>query len=197
MILERELSNSASSHSRGFITARGTEMKQMRNELHTPAESVPIFEGIIVDTGANKSSLMSLEQYRAYCKVFKVPANIKGAMKMFKGIGVSRSSVGSVVIAIPFPKLGICADVEFQIINENVPNLLSIRDLQNTGVEHSIQHNSLKLTGREQPLTAKNDFLCHTWERDNAAALFTKEELEKLHKSFGRRFVHIDEARAT
>jgi hypothetical protein len=184
-MLERELSNTTFVHSCGFITARETEMKQMKNELKMPAESASKFKGIIIDTGANKSSLMSLEQYRAYCKVFKVPASIRGTRKMFKGIGGSRRSMGSVVIAIPFPMLGICADVEFQIINEDVPTLLSLRDLRNTGVEISIQNNSLKLMGREQPLTAKNDFLYHTWERDNAAALFSKEELEKLHRSFG------------
>jgi hypothetical protein len=93
--------------------------------------------------------------------------------------------MGSAVIAIPISQLGICTDVEFQIINEDVPTLLSLRDLRNTGVELSIQNNSLKLMGREQQLIAENDFLCHRWERDNAVVLFTTEELEKLHRSFG------------
>jgi hypothetical protein len=185
VMLERELSNISFAHSCGFTARKDTEMKEMQKQLNMPAERPPIFKGIIIDTGANKSSLMSVKQYRAYCRSFKIPASIRGPMKIFKGIGGTRRSMGSARIAIPFPKLGMCADIEFQIIDDDVPTLLSLRDLRNTGVELSIQNNSLRLLGREQPLTAENDFLCHKWEQEDATALFANEELKRLHRSFG------------
>jgi hypothetical protein len=128
-----------------------TIKEEVRSCNHSSTQDNLRFQGIIIDTGANRSSLMSLNQYRCYCHEFSVPASLHESKKTFNGIGGRRESIGSTNITIPFPHLGICAHITFEIIDANVPSLLSLKDLREAGVDLSIQRNTLSLMGREQP----------------------------------------------
>jgi hypothetical protein len=183
--LEQEFSNLSFAHTCGYLLRHESKMREIRGELKDLEGQTDEFKGVIIDTGANRASLMSLAQYRAYCKKFKVPAKISGDQKCFKGIAGGRRSIGSALVTIPFPKLGICSDVLFSIMKESVPTLLSLKDLRRTGVDLSIQRNVLTLMGQEQPLSTKDDFLWHRWHQSDAGALFTESELKSLHRSFG------------
>ena len=55
-----------------------------------------IFKGLIIDSGANKSSIVCLNQYNAYCKEFGMVSNIdKSVVKQVRGIGGQTQSIGS------------------------------------------------------------------------------------------------------
>jgi Reverse transcriptase (RNA-dependent DNA polymerase) len=181
--LEQGLSNVSFYHVHGI--GLDSIEKEMWSRSHGSAKEKLTFRGIIIDTGANRSSLMSLSQYRCYCHEFSVPASLRSSKKTFNGIGGRRESIGSTNIAIPFPLLGICAHVKFEVIDANVPSLLCLKDLREAGVDLSIQRNCLSLMGREQPLSVENGFLVHKWLAEDTSALFTEEELRKLHRGFG------------
>jgi len=61
--LEVQLSNNAFVHSCGFFTERRTDMAKMETALaidERPSE----FNGIIIDTGANRLNIVGLQQYQ-------------------------------------------------------------------------------------------------------------------------------------
>jgi hypothetical protein len=76
-------------------------------------------------------------------------------------------------------------DVVIEIVHGAVPSFQSLKDLRESGVELSIQRKSLLLSGKEQPLHLENGFLVQKWEENEALALFTEDQLRKLHRSFG------------
>jgi len=180
--LEVELSNQVFLHTCGFLTHRKEEMEKLEQAL-TVQERDSEFNGNIIDTGANRVSLKSLRQHRAYCKEHNTAANLRQSSKRVSGLGGSKRSIGTASIPIPFPELGLVCEIDFHIIEDDVPSLLSLRDLKQTGVDLSIQRDCLSFIGREQKLIHENDFLYYRWTPD--IALFTYAELTKLHRSFG------------
>lgn len=141
------------------------------------------FNGLIVDTGANLMSLMSLQLYRAYCREHGVPAQIFKDRSRITGLGSSHYSVGTAVVSIPFPSLGLVCDVTFHILEENFHTPLSRRDLKQTGIDLSMLKDCIYFMGKAEKLVVENDFLYYRWASD--AALITYGELLKLHRSFG------------
>lgn len=180
--LETNLSNKVFLHTCGFLSRRKKEINDMEQALLVD-ERQSEFNGVLVDTGANRTSLMSLTQYRAYCTEHGVPANLTKSTKRVCGIGGSQRSIGKARIPIPFPNLGLISDIDFHIIEDEVPTLLSLRDLKSTGIDMSIQQNCLMFMGKKQRLVHENDFLYYRWSPD--VALFSHAELLKLHRSFG------------
>ena len=89
-----------------------------------------VFDGARIDAGCSRSSVISIGQYRAYCSNFRAPIFIsqKGA-KSVNGLGGKAIAIVAATIPIPFKKLGIIADVRFQVVNENIPSLLSMKDI--------------------------------------------------------------------
>ena len=145
------------------------------------------FEGIIMDTGANRSSMMSLQQYLIYCQDFGAVANInKGMASRVRGIGGKCQSIGVAIIPIPFPDLGITCDVLFHIIEGDVPSLFCLSDMKREGLDLRILKDRVDHMGRSQALTYHNALLWHKWTpTDCNFALYTEPELRKLHRSFG------------
>jgi len=180
--LEVQLSNKIFLHTCGFFCRRNKEMKDMERALKAD-ERPSEFNGVLVDTGANRASLMSLNQYRAYCREHGAPASLTKGTKRVRGLGGSQQSIGTATIAVPFPELGLVSEIDFHIVDDEVPTLLSLRDLKKTGIDLSIQRDCLLFMGAEQKLVHENDFLYYRWSPD--AALFTYSELMKLHRSFG------------
>ena len=142
------------------------------------------FNGIIIDTGANRTSMMSLDQYIAYCREHNVPARIADFNRSVRGIGgVCVKTIGKATVAVPFPDIGVVCDITFHITEGHNPTLLSLRDLKNTGLDLSIQKNCVHMMGKSQKLVHENDFLYYRWKPD--LHLYTYGELRKLHRSFG------------
>lgn len=150
--------------------------------LHDHAE----FMGLKVDTGANKSSIMSLSQYRIYCKLFGVPMGLKPSTRQIKGIGEKREAAGKETIQIQFSLLSMIIDVEFLILEADVPTLLSMKDLGDNGLDISIQVCVIILGDLKQPLKMVNFFLVYRWHPDDLPfALYTESKLRTIHTTFG------------
>ena len=181
--LERSFANSAFLHGSGFSRDQKMRMEEMERGLRDESQR-PYFKGSMIDTGSNRSSIISLNQYQAYCREFSIPAAIdKSEKRSINGLGGKTKSVGSVLIPIPFPELGIVADVKFRVVEENVHTILCLRDMKMIGLDLSIQNNWLSFMRKTQKLDLENDLLFHRWYPD--IVLYTTSELLKLHRSFG------------
>ena len=144
------------------------------------------FKGIYLDTCANRSSVMSLSQYKAYCKEFHVPMEIYSKdARTLKGTGGLSSAIGSACIPIPFKSLNLIVDVKFQSLKYNVPTLLCMKDMIQNGLDISIQKKEIRYKNPSHPLHFENYFLIHKWNPgDVSYSLYTEEELRKLHRTF-------------
>lgn len=157
----------------------------MNAELHTGEQ--PIFKGLHLDTCANRSSVMSIAQYKAYCEEFRVPSRIdKSKRSTLLGIGGSSSTIGTATIPVPFKNLQLTIDVDFKIVRDNVPTLLSNKDMIVNGLDISLQDKVVKLGNKTQPLILENYFFIHKWKpSDISHSMYTEPELRQLHRSFG------------
>lgn len=126
--LEISLSNYTFCYGRMDKITRAA-MKEVEDALKAAVEKE--FEGNVIDTGANRSSMMSLSQYRIYCEEFGVVAQLdKSRSKSIRGLTEKATSLGSTKLPIPFKDLGVFIDIEFQIMKDDVPSLLSLSDLK-------------------------------------------------------------------
>ena len=181
--IEETLSNRTFLHSCGFFTYRDEQMRAMEKDLRKNDRRQE-FNGIIIDIGANRTSMMSLDQYIAYCREHNVPARIADFNRSVRGIGgVCVKTIGKATVAVPFTDIGVVCDITFHITEGHNPTLLSLRDLKNIGLELSIQKNCVHMMGKSQKLVHENDFLYYRWKPD--LHLYTYGELKKLHRSFG------------
>ena len=181
--LEKDLSNKSFNYSYTFAQHRKDEMKKMNRELKFE-DSMDPFKGIMIDSGKNYLSLISLEQYQAYCQKFSIPAVIrKYAPKRIKGIGGSQSCFGSVTIPIAFNNIGVVIDVDFNITRAPTLTIFCLRDLKSTGFQLDIQEDCLRFMGRTEKLELRNGLLWHNWSP--ATAMYSEGELIRLHRSFG------------
>lgn len=109
---ERTLLNNTFSYSCGFCSHCAVETKIMDSELAKQDQRIA-FHGIIIDTGANPSSLMSLRQYLSYCQEHDVPALLQ---KKCKRLGGTRKRgvriIGIAAISNLFPDVGVTLDVQ-------------------------------------------------------------------------------------
>lgn len=110
----------------------------MNSQLHK--EPALTFDGIRIDTAANRMSVMVLGQYDSYkCKFeLAVPINESKA-NLLNGIGESGTVTGEARIQIPFSALDLVIDVTFSILKEDAPSLLINRDMIDNGLEISLE----------------------------------------------------------
>jgi hypothetical protein len=170
----------------GYQQRHQRELESMYTAL-AATDDYPTFRGLILDTGANRKSIMLLELYRSYCHAFGVPVEIRPVTGRVGGIASSITVCGVATIPVPFLELNIVCDFELYLFNGDGPNLLSKLDMKNAGFELlALQDDLLWLGGRAQHLHSINEFMVHKWEPgDLASTLFTDAELLKLHRSFG------------
>jgi hypothetical protein len=144
------------------------------------------FNGVIIDTGANRRSTMCLEQYRAYCARYGSPHRIQKQARSIRGIGGSVRAVGIANLPIPFSDLNVTIDVEFLILPGAQPTLLSLRDMMENEIGLDILNGHAVFGDHVQKLHFVNGFWVHRWEPGVfPSSYFTEEELRKLHRSFG------------
>ena len=180
--LERKLANTAFMSTCGFFQRRKVEMEKMECDLSITDREVE-FNDIMINTGCNRKSLMTLRQYQAYCREHGVPGRFNKCARTVNGIGGGVRTVGVTIISIPFPTFGMNCDVEFNITLESHPTLLSLNDLKRTGIDISVQRNVLLYGNKEHKLVLENGLLFYRWHPD--IALYTYGELLKLHRAFG------------
>ncbi len=181
---EAKLANMSFLHGRSYEKDQLNAYTVMERELKLGETTM--FKGILLDTCCNRSSVMSLSQYKAYCEEFNVPTKLKPDTKSISGIGGNSKAVGTAMIPIPFTDLNLVIDVEFTIMKDNVPTLLSMKDMKDNGLDLSIQKEELYYKHLTQQLSMENYFLIHRWGKgDIAYSLYTESELRKLHRVFG------------
>ena len=182
---EQYLANVAFIHGRTFEKDSKQQIAAMISELRKGEREK--FDGLYIDTCANRSSVMSLDQYRAYCSDFHVPMKIcKEDRKIIRGIGGKSSAIGTAIIPVPFKGLRLVADVKFQIVTDKVPSLLCMKDMLQNGLDISIQNSVMTYKSFSHPLQMRNYFLIHKWEPcDVSHSLYSEQELRKLHRTFG------------
>lgn len=185
--LECILSDSSFAHGRTFEKDMTQSLNVMNAELQKGEEST--FEGIVIDTGANRSSVMSLAQYKAYCKTFHTVPNVRNDKLTNSLVGLGGhtiQAVGTAHIPIPFTELDLIIDVDFRIIKDNTTSILSLMDLKRNGLDISVQRDKVIFGNKEQNLLFENDLLKHKWTQSTIPyVLYTNTELEKLHRNFG------------
>lgn len=71
--------------------------------------------------------------------------------------------MGAVSIQIPFTYLEVKIDVQFLMITEDIPSLLSMKDVVENGLEISIQGIFVSLGLKCHKLAMENYFLIHRW----------------------------------
>lgn len=157
---EKHLANNAFAHSCGFVRERSKRMKEMNYALSDCREPHTAFKGILMDTRAIRSSVISLSQYLAYCREYGIPATLdKSKAGSVRGLGGKQSSMGTAMISIPFYNLQIVADVEFRVIEDDtVPTLLPLSAMKRIGIDMSIQRNSSPFLGKNRGSSTKIGF---------------------------------------
>ena len=106
--------------------------------------------------------------------------------KGLKGIGGLGTVIGEVTIQISFVELGIIVDVDFEVMKDECPTLLSNKDMIINGLDISLQGCYLHVGPLKQRLKLENYFFLHKWSaRDTPYVLYTMEELRKIHQGFG------------
>lgn len=125
---EIRLANISFMHGRTFAKDLQNETVATHAEL-SEGEYSP-FRDLHIDTCANKSPVMSLSQYKDYCSEFQVPVRIdRSKDKSLRGIGGRSQPIGTATIPVPFRDLNLVIDVQFQIVPDSVPSLLSMKDM--------------------------------------------------------------------
>lgn len=102
-----------------------------------------------------------------------------------KGFWGRQTSIGTLFTPIPFTKLNLIIEVDFLIIADDVPSLLSKKDMLSNGLEMTIQNKKIYFNGQTQALLMENFFLIHKWSPDEILyALYTGKEISRIHKNF-------------
>ena len=167
-------------------------MAMMESELSKPEYHADHerFKGVMCDTGANRSSTMSLTQCKAYCREHFSPGQLENAIiderskKKITGFWGTCSKLGQASIRIPIDGLSICPTFQFNTVSHNCPTIISLQDMKRMGVEILIQENCLILGKKKHKLILENDLLWLRWN-SNDYILYTDDELRHPHRAFG------------
>ena len=143
-------------------------------------------DGITIDTGANRKSVMSRRQYLAYQQEFGRIIPIRKYEKDLKGIGGISKVLGIARIQIPFLQLGVFLDIDFAIVDQDCPSLLCNKDLIENGLDISLQKQNISIGNKRQDLSLENFFLKHRWSASSIPfVLYTTNDLMRIHRNFG------------
>lgn len=183
--LQSDLANSSFSHGRTIDNEKNAMIEAMYTHLTRKPQRC--FEGVKIDTGANRSSIMSKDQYNSYCDTFGIRCSVRHPDgRMIRGIGGNQPAIGFVTIQVPFRDLNLTIDVDFMLVSGSIPSLLSLRDVYENGLDISLQRQMITFRDKCQKLDFDNFFLIHNWTpNDVPYSLYTEGELRKIHKVFG------------
>lgn len=90
-------------------------------------------------------------------------------------------------IQILFKDLRLVIDVEFLIMSDDIPTLLSMRDLAVNNLDISLQKSTISLAERSLKLKFENYFLINEWSpKDVSLAMYAESDLFVIHRIFGQ-----------
>lgn len=140
-----------------------------------------------IDTVSNSLSVMGPPEYDSYNTylVLHVPMK-QSASKTMKGIGGSGTVLfGEATIQISLMKLCIILDVNFFILKEYSPSLLSHHYIFVNVMYIILQVRYLHIGVRRQPLTIENYIFVYRWSAETVPyVLSTEQYLRQIHGGF-------------
>lgn len=158
--VEREIADNAFLH--GVApTNEATEAFILRSS-NTP-NRVPRFNGVTIDTAANRRFVMGRSQYLAYQKEFRRKVAMWPPRKDVTGKDGKMVAIDEGTIQIPFPGIGITIDVDLKILEADTPSLLSNKDMIENGLDISMQGDYLHVSGLRQQLRLDNFIFIHSF----------------------------------
>lgn len=183
--LEVCLANVATAH--GMCFTSGMETALAAAKTFFPTRQAAEFQGITVDTGANRRSIICKTQLLAYQRDFKQNVQIEPSMRnKMRGIGGTGTILGEATLPVPFSELGLVLHIAFVVLERDCPTLLSNKDMLDNGLDISIQDRYISMGERRQPLILENYFLKYKWDPYCMIyAAYSEKELVKIHRSFG------------
>ncbi|RFU25514.1 hypothetical protein B7463_g10820, partial [Scytalidium lignicola] len=149
------------------------------------------FYGIMIDTGASKYFTAGYGQFQALQRVDEsiiLNSATQGAATVQFGIG-STSSISSIMVTTPI------GQIEFHIVQADIPFLLSITDMDHLGIYLNNLTNNLVTPQGEIPIVRRFGHPFVLWKIplqalvvesfDQNPCFLTNVELQRLHQRFG------------
>lgn len=100
-------------------------------------------------------------------------------------INETRKAAALVVIQLPFKELDAVIDVSLLFLEEDIPTLLSMKNMSQNCSEIAIHGHDVSLGSRSHLLTMKIYFLIHRRTFDDVSYVsYTEQELRTLHWTF-------------
>lgn len=96
---------------------------------------------------------------------------------MIKGSCGRTSSIGNVIVQVPFKYLNVVYQYALYGNRERYPSLLSVHNMLNNGLDISIQVCYLSLEEWREPLTVKKYFLTHSRSSAGVTYVLYTEQL--------------------
>lgn len=141
--------------------------KNIRNmQVALTIEQLPQFKLIRLDMYCNNSSVMRSPQYIAYCNELQDPCKLhRGSTKTVTAIGGSEEAIGTATIQINF--LHLVIGVEFQVMRNYIPTLLSMKDMFKINLDNKIQRKVITCKTFYQRLVFEDSVLMHNFNPDD------------------------------
>lgn len=99
-----------------------------------------LFDGLRIDTCTKRTSVISTDQNRAYCRTFNLPQPITPSNnRTTTGNSGRRTSIEEVTIQLPFKRLPVVIEVAFLVLEDSIQTLLSVKHNLDNGLDLSIQ----------------------------------------------------------
>lgn len=112
-----------------------------------------LFDGIRIDTIANRTLVIGIEQFRVYFTTFNLSCSPKlWNDRVVKGIDGGWCSIGTVVVQVPIKILDLILDVQLAVIKVNIPTFLLKNDLSDSTLDILVQRKFASLQKRRHPL---------------------------------------------
>lgn len=174
------LSNNVFQHGHHSFTACAP------GRIQFDSDRTAAFKGVVIETAANRRSIMSLAQYRAHEREFGRKFPLTPPDKDARGIGGRSKSLGEVFIQVPSVDLNLIIGVKFSILQDDLPSLLSNKDLLDNGLDTSLQEAFLFINDRQKSLILYNYFFIHRWNSSSIPNfMYTEGEIRTIHRSCG------------
>lgn len=155
-----------------------------------------LFDVLKIGTYANQTSVIGFEQYHAYCRTLYFLQLMKPtANRSISRAGGRNKPVGAVVMQVPFKELKIVIFVTIIVLKEDIPGLLSMKDMIDNGLDIFIQGHHASLAQRRHVLSTEDYFLIHRWKSaDTDFVVYTVKQLRTPYPNLGYSSVKVLES---
>lgn len=146
-----KLENNAFLHGRNLPAALLEALEMVSAQMQSGSGHK--LDRIQIESAANRRSVMIRPQYNAFNREFGIRITIRTSnYKLLMGIGGSGTVLGLTRIQITFTALWMIIDVNFSILQEKSPYLISNDDMIENVFHISLQGRYLHVGKRRQPI---------------------------------------------